>query len=94
MGRFSLSEFFISAVELVEAEAESIKDSFVKSAGDVIFTAVIAVLFIAGCIFAFIGIRMLFEIWVGEVGSYFLTSVIVFLLCGALYGVSFAKRKR
>lgn len=93
MRNFSLSEFFISAVELVEAQAYNIKDSFVKSAGEIVFMFVIAALAIIGAVFLFIGVFLLLELWSGKILAYFLTAGMVFTIVLILYGVSVAKRK-
>ncbi|QOQ88131.1 hypothetical protein IMC76_03210 [Campylobacter corcagiensis] len=93
MGNFSLSEFFISAVELVEAEAYNIKDSFVKSANGIVFMIVVAALAIVGSVFLFIGVFLLLELWTGKILAYFLTAGIIFTVVLILYGVSLAKHK-
>lgn len=93
MGNFSLSEFFISAVELVEAEACNIKDSFVKSANGIVFMIVVAALAIIGSVFLFIGVFLLLELWTGKILAYFLTAGIIFTAVLILYGVSLAKHK-
>lgn len=93
MGKFSLSEFFISAVELVEAEAYNIKDTFVKGASDIVFLVVVAALSIIGFVFLFKGVFLLLTIWKGEIVANFLTAGIVFVLVLILYGVSRAKRE-
>lgn len=93
MANFSISEFIISAVELVEAQADDIIKSFEKSAIGVLSIGVVAAITIVGFIFLLLGINMLFELWVGKPGAYFLTSLVSFIIAFAVYGVVSWKAK-
>ena len=94
MAGFTLSEFVISAVELVEAQANDIRTSFVKSAASIITLVVVAAIAIAGFIFLLLGINMAFELWVkNKMGAYFLTSGSAFILAFIVYKVSLWKTR-
>ena len=56
MAGFSISEFLISVVELVEAQADDIRASFVKSAGSIIALCVVAIIAVVGFIFLLLGL--------------------------------------
>lgn len=94
MAGFSISEFLISAVELVEAQADDIKASFVKSAGSIIALCVVAIIAVVGFIFLLLGLNLAFQMWVGKLGAYFLTSGAAFLLSFIIYMVYLWKTKK
>ena len=94
MAGFSISEFLISVVELVEAQADDIKASFVKSTGNIIALCVVAIIAVVGFIFLLLGLNLVFQIWVGKLGAYFLTSGVAFLLSFVIYMVYLWKTKK
>ena len=63
MAGFSISEFLISVVELVEAQADDIKASFVKSAGNIIALCVVSIIAVVGFIFLLLGLNLAFQTW-------------------------------
>lgn len=87
MRNFSISEYIISVVELVEAQANDIRKSFEKSAGRILSLSIVVSMMILGLIFLILGLYALFKIWVGEVGAYFLTSLVSFLISFIIYGI-------
>ncbi len=94
MAGFSISEFLISVVELVEAQVDDIKASFVKSAGNIIALCIVAIIAVVGFIFLLLGLNLAFQTWVGKLGAYFLTSGVAFLLSFIIYMVYLWKTKK
>lgn len=75
MSKVTISEFIISAVELIEAQVDEIRYSMHKSAEGLIFLLISALLIFTAVVFGLIGVRLLLVPVVGEVFSYFIVSV-------------------
>lgn len=80
MSKVTLSEFIISVVELVEAQFEEMRVSLHKSAWSMAFVLVSSLLLLIGFLFSLWGMKLILETYVGEIGSYFVLSVLTLIL--------------
>ncbi len=86
-----ISEFIVSVVELVDAQAEDIRSSFLKSANSVVLNIIVGVICILGLVFFLLGLHTLLEKTIGEIWSYFACSAVAFLSSVIVYKVFRAK---
>lgn len=80
MSKVTLSEFIISVVELVEAQFEEMRASLHKSAWSVAYILVSSLLALFGFLLALWGVKLILEKYFGEVGSYFVLSILALIL--------------
>jgi len=86
-----ISEFIVSVVELVDAQAEDIRSSFLKSANSVVLNIIVGVICILGLVFFLLGLHTLLEKTIGEIWAYFACSAVAFLSSIIVYKVFRAK---
>lgn len=84
----NISEFIVSVVELVEAQADDIRRSFFRSADGFLLTVTATILAIIGFIFFLIGLNFLLVSILGEIGAYFVTSFVAFVSAFIVYKVA------
>ncbi|WP_169975640.1 MULTISPECIES: hypothetical protein [unclassified Campylobacter] len=84
----NISEFIVSIVELVEAQADDIRHSFFKSASGFLLTVTATVLAIIGFIFFLVGLNILLVSMIGEVAAYLSTSFVAFIAAFIIYKVA------
>ncbi|MGG7048269.1 MULTISPECIES: hypothetical protein [unclassified Campylobacter] len=89
----SLSESIVSVVELVEAQATDIRQSFTASADALLIKCVVAVLAVVGFVFLLLGANLFFAKFLGDINGYFATSGLAFLISFILYKVAKCKAK-
>ncbi|WP_297573226.1 hypothetical protein [uncultured Campylobacter sp.] len=75
----TISEFIISACELVEAQADEIRVSFQKSLGAIIWSGLVALLCFVGFVFLIVAIFFLAKKFLGLIAALFLSSFAAFL---------------
>lgn len=80
MSKVTLSEFIISVVELVEAQFEEMRASLHRSAWSLVYILISSLLVVFGLLFSLWGIKLVLENYIGEVGSYFVLSLLTFIL--------------
>lgn len=80
MSKTTLSEFIISVVELVEAQFEEMRASLHKSAWSLAYILVSSLLALFGFLLLLWGVKLILEKYVGEVGAYFVLSVLTLIL--------------
>ena len=86
-----ISEFIVSVVELVDAQASDIRRSFLKSANSVLLNIITGVICIIGLVFFLLGLYVLLEKTIGEIWAYFACSIAAFLSSIIVYKVFRAK---
>ncbi|MDG4812393.1 hypothetical protein P8629_05185 [Hydrogenovibrio sp. 3SP14C1] len=80
MSKVTLSEFIISVVELLEAQFEEMRLSLHKSAWSLAYILISSLLVVFGFLFSLWGVKLALEEYIGDVGSYFVVSVLTFIL--------------
>ena len=88
-----ISEFIVSVVELVDAQASDIRRSFLKSANSVLLNIIMGVICIIGLVFFLLGLHALLEKTIGEIWAYFACSIVAFLCSIIVYKVLSCKVK-
>ena len=86
-----ISEFIVSVVELIDAQADDIRCSFLKSANSVVLNIIVGVICIIGLVFFLLGLHTLLEKTIGEIWAYFACSAVAFLSSFIIYKVFRAK---
>lgn len=89
----SISEFIVSVVELIDAQATDIRQGFAASADAFLIKCVVAILAVVGFVFFLFGLHLLFIKFFGEMGGYFATSGVAFIISFVLYRVAKCKAK-
>ncbi|MDO5045353.1 hypothetical protein [Campylobacter sp.] len=89
----SISEFLVSVVELVEAQADDIRRSFFQSADSFLILVVAHILAIIGFVFFLIGLNTLLVSLLNEVAGYLITAFIAFVSAFIFYRVALWKTK-
>ncbi|MFL1705479.1 MULTISPECIES: hypothetical protein [unclassified Campylobacter] len=89
----NISEFLVSVVELVEAQADDIRHSFFKSADSFLILVVAHILAIIGFVFFLIGLNILLVSMFNEVAAYLTTACIAFISAFIFYRVALWKTK-
>ena len=84
-----ISEFIVSVVELVDAQASDIRRSFLKSANSVFLNIITGII----CIIGLLGLHALLEKTIGEIWAYFACSIAAFLCSIIAYKVLSCKAK-
>ena len=90
-----ISEFIVSVVELVDAQASDIRRPFFrsKSANSVLLNIITGVICIIGLVFFLLGLHALLEKTIGEIWAYFACSIAAFLCSIIMYKVLSCKAK-
>lgn len=88
-----ISEFIVSVVELVDAQASDIRRSFLKSANSILLNIITGVICIIGLVFFLLGLHVLLEKTIGEIWAYFACSIAAFLCSIIVYKVLSCKAK-
>ena len=86
-----ISEFIVSVVELVDAQASDIRRSFLKSTNSVLLNIITGIICIIGLVFFLLGLHALLEKTIGEIWAYFACSAVAFLSSIIVYKVFRAK---
>ena len=88
-----ISEFIVSVVELLDAQADDIRCSFLRSANSVLLNTITSVICIIGLVFFLLGLHTLLEKTIGEIWAYFACSIAAFLCSIIVYKVLSCKAK-
>ncbi len=88
-----ISEFIVSVVELVDAQASDIRRSFLKSANSVLLNIITGIICIIGLVFFLLGLHALLEKTIGEIWAYFACSIVAFLCSIIVYKALSCKAK-
>lgn len=88
-----ISEFIVSVVELVDAQASDIRRSFLKSANSVLLNIITGIICIIGLVFFLLGLHAFLEKTIGEIWAYFACSIAAFLCSIIVYKVLSCKAK-
>ena len=88
-----ISEFIVSVVELVDAQASDIRRSFLKSANSVLLNIITGVICIIGLVFFLLGLHALLEKTIGEIWACFACSIVAFLCSIVVYKALSCKAK-
>ena len=89
----SVSEFIVSVVELVEAQADDIRRSFFESANGFLILVVAHILAIIGFLFFLIGLNIFLVNTFNDVVGYLATAFIAFVSAFIFYRVALWKAK-
>ena len=86
-----ISEFIVSVVELVEAQADEIRCTFLKSANTDLLNTITSKICNIGLEFFLLGLHTLLEKTIGEIWAYFSCAIAAFLCSAVVYKVFRAK---